>query len=909
MHTPILLLVSLLVLAAAPPIVVRHDRDEAAFRALGARYEASLARLRARDARGVVEAEGTLIAPRWVLTAAHVARSLGPEATATVGGRAYGVRSVSIHPGFRGREHDLALVELEAEAAGGVPLPLYRGDAEAGREIVVLGRGMTGTGETGPAAEDGVLRGATNRIDEVAPEWVRFVFDAPGTAGVTDLEGISGPGDSGGPALLVEGGTAYVAGVSSGQDDAATGGQPGRYGVSEYYTRVSHYAAWIDRTMEAAPGEHVAGELGRRLDAYLRAQSEASGFAGSVRVVKDGAMVLDKGYGLADRAQNLPNTATTVFDIGSIAKSFTAEAIVLLERQGRLALTDPLANYFPDLPEDKRGITIQHLLDHAAGLHAYHDTEGDFEAMDRAEALRRIVAQDLLFEPGAAREYSNSGYTLLAALIEDVTGQPFQAFVMEHLVEPTGLTQTGFYGYPAWQSDHVAVGYGPRTLGPRNAPSAWPAPSWAILGAGGMGSTVGDLHRWMQRVMERRGERPPVGTLGGLLDGYEALQEATFVAIGGGDYGFVTATFGFPDGSAVLVASNAAESGQENLPLLESLARMLDGGDPLAPAPRAVLGRADLAEKPEGRTLLDLIDVIATGDEAARRRFIAERMDEGFQQDEENLLGFFGTVHETLGTAPVLGPALAPAPGEVVAYVQNAETGAWLEFTLSVEGRAPHRADGLGVRPQAPPETRGAAPAGTCEDDGGLPDSPRGRAASAFLSAVCTPDEAVHRAFIEAHLAPALVEQAGVDRLLDALARMHRDFGGAADAGVQPAGEHTIRMDIRHDGHRYVVTLEIEPEPPHRISGIDVEAGGGTGPDLPPPGGTDGGGPLSDAEIARRLEAYVQGLAEDGLFSGAVLVARDGEVLFERAYGLADRDAGTPNQIDTRFNMGSMNKM
>ncbi len=146
-------------------------------------------------------------------------------------------------------EHDIALVRLREEVVGIVPVPLYRGRDEAGREIIVVGAGMRGTGRTGPVEDDGQIRGATNRIDEAAEAWLCFVFDAPDAENATDLEGISGPGDSGGPALLVMDGTAYLAGISSGQDDAATGGQPGRYGVSEYYTRVSSYVLWIEQTM------------------------------------------------------------------------------------------------------------------------------------------------------------------------------------------------------------------------------------------------------------------------------------------------------------------------------------------------------------------------------------------------------------------------------------------------------------------------------------------------------------------------------------------------------------------------------------------------------------------------------------------------------------------------------------
>ena len=115
--------------------------------------------------------------------------------------------------------------------------------------VTFVGRGGNGTGLTGPAAEDGRVRAATNRVERAEKSLLVFRFDAPGEAGATELEGISGPGDSGGPAYIDRGGVRYVIGVSSAQDSRPTGRQPGRYGVLEMYTRVSHFAEWITKTI------------------------------------------------------------------------------------------------------------------------------------------------------------------------------------------------------------------------------------------------------------------------------------------------------------------------------------------------------------------------------------------------------------------------------------------------------------------------------------------------------------------------------------------------------------------------------------------------------------------------------------------------------------------------------------
>lgn len=256
----VVLAVATICAAATAPIIIRHDRSDAAYLDLGRRYAAVLGHV--RTARGNVNGTATLIAPRWVATAAHVARSLRPGQALEIGGASYAVDRVFVHPAWDGPApaHDIALVRLGRAVEGVEPARLYRQDDEAGREVVVVGAGMVGTGLTGPREDDGQVRGATNRIDEAAETWLRFVFDAPDSENTTDLEGISGPGDSGGPAFIVIDGAAYLAGVSSGQDDAATGGKPGRYGVSEYYTRVSHYTAWIDQTMRAPDAAGAAAD-------------------------------------------------------------------------------------------------------------------------------------------------------------------------------------------------------------------------------------------------------------------------------------------------------------------------------------------------------------------------------------------------------------------------------------------------------------------------------------------------------------------------------------------------------------------------------------------------------------------------------------------------------------------------
>ncbi len=242
------------------PIVIRHDRPDARYLALGERYRNVLVELnlprRADPARRGGNGLGVLIAPHWVLTAAHVAADLrqraarGDTLRVTVAGRDYAIQAIAIHESWTdGGPSDIALVRLATDVPSPRVASPWTARDEVGRVVTVVGSGDTGTGLTGPARADGRLRGATNRVEDAGADVLRWTFDDPSSPGTTDLEGISGPGDSGGPALLEVEGRLWVLGVSVAQDGMGRG--RGRYGVVEYYTRVSSYADWIRQKLAA----------------------------------------------------------------------------------------------------------------------------------------------------------------------------------------------------------------------------------------------------------------------------------------------------------------------------------------------------------------------------------------------------------------------------------------------------------------------------------------------------------------------------------------------------------------------------------------------------------------------------------------------------------------------------------
>jgi CubicO group peptidase (beta-lactamase class C family) len=282
------------------------------------------------------------------------------------------------------------------------------------------------------------------------------------------------------------------------------------------------------RTLPAAgprPEELVDGEDGARLDAWL-SRAAAFGFSGVVLAERDGRVVLHKGWGLADRTLDLPVTTATVFPISSISKQFTAAAILQLEAAGELRLDDIIARHLDEVPEDKKAVTLRHLLHHVSGLPEQAATPGGGEpgtlGSDRRATVRRILGTPLVSAPGAAFRYSNLGYALLAAVVESAADDIYRGYLGERLLGPAGLTSAGLFGEPRWSAERLARGLS----GPPGAQQPAPQPAygpltWEQVGAGAVVCSARDLQRWVHALRD-----------GTLLP--EAQRQAMFTPAAGG---------------------------------------------------------------------------------------------------------------------------------------------------------------------------------------------------------------------------------------------------------------------------------------------------------------------------------------------------------------------------------------
>ena len=227
----------------------------------------------------------------------------------------------------------------------------------------------------------------------------------------------------------------------------------------------------------------------------------------AVGVSKDGLNIFARGYGMADLEHDVPNTAETIFEGGSLSKQFTAAAIMLLVMDGKLSLDDDVRDYIPEVPDYGTTVTLRHMMTHTSGLRDWGSVaqisgwgRGE-RSHDHADVLDIVSRQSALnFEPGHEYSYSNTGYNLLAIIVGRVSGMSFAEFSSKRIFEPLGLEHT------QWRDDYRRIVKGRSAAYTALADGTFEInrPIEYVHGNGGILTTVGDLLTWNQALTTGR---------------------------------------------------------------------------------------------------------------------------------------------------------------------------------------------------------------------------------------------------------------------------------------------------------------------------------------------------------------------------------------------------------------------
>jgi CubicO group peptidase (beta-lactamase class C family) len=323
--------------------------------------------------------------------------------------------------------------------------------------------------------------------------------------------------------------------------------------------------------------EKVIAGAERGFEKFTKAYvAPAPGCAAAVSL--NGETVFEKAFGLADMEFNVPNTPQIIFESGSVAKQFTAAAMVLLQQDGKLSLDDPVRKYIPELPDYGSPLTIRHLLNHTSGIRDW----GTVMTLTGAGRGDRVISQDLAFDvithqraldftPGSEYSYSNSGYNLLAIIVERVSKQKFSAFLDERLFKPLGMKNSSL------RDDYQRIVPGRAQAYSRQGTGPWQLnmPFMNVYGNGGMLTTVGDWIKWNAMLDSKSLGVPLVSALetrGILNDGRKityalGLEVGTYkglkdVSHGGATAGYQTFLARYPDNKvSIAVMCNGTSPG------------------------------------------------------------------------------------------------------------------------------------------------------------------------------------------------------------------------------------------------------------------------------------------------------------------------------------------------------------
>ena len=237
-----------------------------------------------------------------------------------------------------------------------------------------------------------------------------------------------------------------------------------------------------------------------KIDKIFKDYNKSNIPGAAVMVVKNGEIIFQKGYGLANVEKNQPVTGATNFRLASVTKQFTAMSILMLIERGELKIETTLKEIFPDYPEYGNKITIKNLLQHTSGLIDYEDMISDtvtVQLKDKDVLDLMMQTDSTYFEPGSQHRYSNTGYALLALTVEKISGKPFRDFLKDNIFQPLGMENTLAFENNINEVKNRAYGY---TINDSVIEFTDQSITSAVLGDGGIYSSLNDLYKWDQAL-------------------------------------------------------------------------------------------------------------------------------------------------------------------------------------------------------------------------------------------------------------------------------------------------------------------------------------------------------------------------------------------------------------------------
>lgn len=265
--------------------------------------------------------------------------------------------------------------------------------------------------------------------------------------------------------------------------------------------KVKNFFVWCVIALLAA-SVVSAQDKAQKMDALMKNYYDYGQFNGAVLVAERGKIVYEKGFGMANMEWAIPNQTDTKFRVGSVTKQFTAAIILQLVAEGKIKLDGKITDYLPDYRSDTGSkITIHQLLNHTSGIPSYTGRPDFFAEVSRnpykpADFVKKFASGDLEFEPGTKFKYNNSGYFLLGAIIEQVTGKSYAENLQERIFTPLGMMNSGYDTHAALIQKR-ADGYEKTPDGYLNAAYLDMSLPYA---AGSIYSTVEDLYKWDQAL-------------------------------------------------------------------------------------------------------------------------------------------------------------------------------------------------------------------------------------------------------------------------------------------------------------------------------------------------------------------------------------------------------------------------